>query len=353
MHLFMYCVCPDSEVRTAAKQALGDRLTSITTALREIYKGPQASQHAVEWADQFNATFTRGCAGLEKGNISYFKTQSGRDRILESNIQHVTTHRLDPSDYDLQTIFALIAAKRVFCGAQRFDNGGLPDVKSDTDPVPCNDSFGLSLLSRKYAYLNSNNTTAEQVADGKWFNLKHQGEEKIYWLTENHSESTDKALLFPVMAGYKGPTIILNTGRPYNKNDRTNPFSLDKCGSQLCKADHDQTSGMKHPNIVRLDEIRDDIPVSFLIDDKQVYAIVEDETIAPTAFNGTMIYQTVSVYGIRACTGKLLRLKDVKFHGDPVPQKDIYLTQCARLTDTMENPSAKSIIENVRKGATK
>eukprot|EP00961_Rhodomonas_salina_P244397 3303171-Rhodomonas_salina.2 len=157
MHLFMYCVCPDKDVRKAAQKALGGHLDNITGALREIYKGTGNVQKVdtVVWSEKFNEHFTDACQGLRKGKISYFKTPSPSDPILQSNLVYNQCDDATPLDYDLQTIFALIAAKRVFCGAPRFDNGGLPGVTNGTDTVPCTNSFGLSLLSRKYAYLNA------------------------------------------------------------------------------------------------------------------------------------------------------------------------------------------------------
>eukprot|EP00961_Rhodomonas_salina_P273690 3698158-Rhodomonas_salina.1 len=312
MHLFMYCVCPDSEVRTATKQALGDRLTRITTALREIYKGPQATQHAVEWADQFNTTFTSACAGLKKGNISYFKTPSDKDRILRSDVQHMTTHASKPLDYDLQTIFALIAAKRVFCGAPRFDNGGLPGVTNDTDVVPCTNSFGLSLLSRKYAYLNATgNVTLDQLRKGRYLLLLHNGTTKRYWFVEETSYSTDRGLLFPVFNNNGNPVIVTYTAKPYDRNTGINPFVLDECQTQFTVDASHMMKASKFPRPDRCSEryIKDDIQGALYYNGTDVWVV--SETYGDSS-EPKLAYRTMLHMGMTMC------------YGDGVPWDDIY-----------------------------
>lgn len=127
MCLLMARIHPVEQVRLAAERGVAGIRKKIDGALSQFLTSGDAGM--------LSETFP----AAPGGNID------ARWVSLESRLPVSTQSGLVTDEYARNTLFALIAAKRLFCGAPRFHDGGDPANTSQ---------FGLSLLSRSYAYLD-------------------------------------------------------------------------------------------------------------------------------------------------------------------------------------------------------
>ena len=151
LHLLAYTLCPDTATRESAREALGaEFLASLTDGLRK-FAGARASS-AAELGNALEAAVPSNRSGSIP---DYVQRDSPGAKISASYVADaVDVGTFD--DYALQTVFALIAAKRVFCGAPRFGAGA-------------DNHYGLALLNRNYAYLERTNLAGRVHKNGEQY----------------------------------------------------------------------------------------------------------------------------------------------------------------------------------------
>eukprot|EP00961_Rhodomonas_salina_P299536 3939011-Rhodomonas_salina.1 len=159
MQLLMYKLHPDSKVRASAGGFLQPRMGKLEQALRAVLK-KACQQNRID-ADA-------GTLDVDFPEIGRVVDTSWVDSTSEPNGEDIDSfnRRMDKVDTDtMLTLFGLVAAKRMFCGAPRFSNGGDPSNA---------DQFGLALLNREYAYIAVMPTDEERRAfDPRGINDPH------------------------------------------------------------------------------------------------------------------------------------------------------------------------------------